>query len=364
MKKIIFIYPYLTSYVLSDLEDMANSNRIKLFVIFAKLPDGKGFGSHIPFEHENIQWIQIKEIHPFGEKIGMYQKGVINFIRKINPDSVFTWANPRYMSFWWVLIFCKFFRIPVFSRGHGLFKKEKVEIYYKIMYKLILLLTYRYVCYTPIVKTSLKFLNMDEKLVVDFNTQTNFFPVSPDNKSGNEQGIFYIGRVRENCGVDILVQAISELNFKKGFNLELHIVGDGPLGTFLVEKSNEYPWLQYYGKIFEQEVISNISTNCRIGCVPGFMGLNVVHMMSLSLPVLTHRKLEQHMGPEPEFIVDQINGWCFEKPNDLVSLKVFLEDIWKMPKEKIMAMQASAYLTYAKLSTPSHSERLLRILDS
>ena len=45
------------------------------------------------------------------------------------------------------------------------------------------------------------------KLVVDYNTLLNEFPVLSDTRNGGEPGVFYIGRIRPGCGVDDLIEA-------------------------------------------------------------------------------------------------------------------------------------------------------------
>ena len=364
MKRVVFIYPYLTSYILPVLLGMAESGQVSIDVVYGPIPSGMGFENQPHPEHPNLSWIQVQEFRPFGNRFSMYQKGVINHILKTRPDSIIIWANPRFISFWGVLIVGKILNIPVFSRGHGIFKKKRVGILNKMMYKLILTLSHRYICYTPEVKTSLTPLvkNLD-KLVVDYNTLYNDYPVKPTEKTGLEKGIFYIGRVRGGCGVDILIQAVDQLNQKEDLNIDLHIIGDGPFGGFLQDQAAKFHWLTYHGKIFDQKKISDISRQCRLGCVPGFMGLNVVHMLSLSLPVVTHAQLDKHMGPEPEYVQHEQNGWLLNNPNDLPALTEALRQLWLLPNDKFRVFQENSYKTFLALSNPPFHERLLKILE-
>jgi len=365
LKHVVFVYPVLTSYILPVLYNIAQSGRLSLDIIYGKTPSGEGLGEHLPFTHPNAHWIQVEARSSFGEKIGIHQKGILGYLIKTRPDAVWIGANPRSISFWGVLIVGRLLGIQVYARGHGLFKKEHVGIHYRLMYKIILLLSQTYVCYTPLVQKSLMPLIKDhKKLVVDFNTMHNQYPVSPEEKTGKEGGIFYIGRVRSGCGVNVLIETVLHLNQKYNLGIELHIIGDGPLGSYIRQQTQKYPWLHYYGEVYDQKLISEISRSCRLGCVPGFMGLNVVHMMSLSLPVLTHRQLPQHVGPEPEYIQDKINGWFIENPNDGALLAAALKELWQTPGEKINLIQANAYQTYGKLNIPPFHERLLQILGA
>ncbi len=364
MKRITLIYPVLTSYILPVIHGIAESERVQMNILYSPALQGEGFGEHLPFEHPNLRWIELEEWQPFGKVFALHQKGLLTHVLRERPDAVLIWANPRYISFWGMLILGKMLKIPVYPRGHGLFKKKRVGIFYKIMYKTILKLSYKYICYTPKVKESLlPYTDQPEKLVADCNTLYNDYPVLPEEKTGRENGVFYIGRVRSGCGADILIQAIKYLNHQENLGIELHIIGDGPLGLFLKEQALEFSWLHYYGKIYDQKRISDISRNCRLGCVPGFMGLNVVHMMSLSLPVVTHVQLNQHMGPEPEYIRHKENGWLVDKPNMVASIIDALRDMWFMPPEEFKKITNNAYQKYIGLSEPSYHERLLNILD-
>ena len=44
MKRLIFIYPYITSYILPVLREMAESGRVKIFFVGSILPKKLGFG--------------------------------------------------------------------------------------------------------------------------------------------------------------------------------------------------------------------------------------------------------------------------------------------------------------------------------
>jgi glycosyltransferase involved in cell wall biosynthesis len=364
MKRVLLIYPLLTSYILPVIKGMAESGRVYLDVFYGPQPLGEGFGEHLPFKHPNIHWMQVEEKHPFGDRFGMYQKDILGHLIKMRPDAILIWANPRYLSFWVTLVAGRLLSIPVYSCGHGLFKKKGAGILHRIMYKTILALSQAYICYTPSVRDSLLPITKNgKKLEVGFNTLYNDYPVLPDCKTGTERGIFYIGRVRPGCGVDILIKAVNHLNQEKDLKIELHIIGAGPLTPFLQFEEKIKPWLHYYGAVYDQKQISEISQNCRIGCVPGFMGLNVVHMMSLSLPVVTHAQLDQHMGPEPEYIQHEVNGWLIEKPNNITSLVEKLSELWLMPAGKVRILQENAYKTYEKLNNPPFHERLLLIME-
>lgn len=364
MKKTTFIYPYLTSYILPVLRGMADSGLVQLDVIYSPPPQGAGYGNHVPFEHPNVSWVQVDEKHPFGNYFGMLQTGILGYLIKTRPDTILLWANPRYLSFWGVLVLGRILGIRIYARGHGLYKKKKISFLQKAIYKTILALSYRYVCYTLGVRDSLlSFVSEENKLIVDYNTLYNDYPVVPSQKNGNEKGVLYIGRVRPGCGIETLIQSIARLNLQEDFKIELHIIGDGPLKDFLVEQAEKFSWIRYYGKIFEQKEIATISHACRMGCIPGIAGLNIVHMLSLSLPILTYSEALWDKGPEHDYIQNQTNGWLDKKPKDVILLAETLCQLWKKTPQEIQSMQEGAFHTYEQLSTPPYHERLLKIME-
>ena len=364
MKRVLLIFPHLTSYLLPLIVKLADSQKATFDVVHSSIPSGMGFGGHLPFEHPNLRWFELPLRRIFGNVSGMYQSGILSHIYHTHPDIILTWSNPRFLSFWGVLIMGRTMAIPVYARGHGLFKKRAHSILHRNMYKLILALTEKYICYTPAVKESLLPLTKNEaKLVVDYNTLHNDFPILSDTRNGKESGIFYIGRIRPGCGVDLLIESVNKLNQEENMAVELHVVGDGPVRSFVQREAGKYPWLHYYGAVYDQKRIREIAQECRFGCGPGFMGLNVVHMFSLSLPVVTHGRLKQHMGPEPEYIQHKLNGWLLEGEISTQSLKDTLQTLWRMPAGELKHMQESAFRSYMQLGEPPFHERLLAILE-
>ncbi len=342
---------------------MVEKGDVQLFVLYVAKPPQMGHDQYVPFTHPNVTWIPLTEVHPFGKAFGIWYSRFTRQILDIKPDVIITWANPRYLSYWVLLFLGRLYGIPVYSRGHGLVKKPRPNLLQRLMFKAILTLSTKYICYTSNVKSSLEPLIKDKgKLAVDNNSLKNNYPILPEQKTGSEKGVFFVGRVRPGCGVELLVQAMERLHRQPGFNMELHIIGDGPLGQYLLESSAKHEWFKYYGKLFDQKQISEISQNCRFGCGPGFMGLNVVHMMSLSLPVLTHRDFSVHMGPEPIYVVHGENGWLVEEANTLQLIENALVELSEMPAEKMKLLQSNAYNTYLGLSDPPYHTRLLSIM--
>lgn len=361
LKEIVVIYPLLTSYIIPVFQRMANSGRVLLNVVYSLPLSSEGFGEQRPFEHPNVSWMQVEDKHPFGNRFGMYQKGIIDTIITIKPDAILIWSNPRYLSFWLVLLVGRLLKIPVYPRGHGLFKKKKVSLLQKFMYNIIIGLSKRYICYTPQVRESLLEISIPEsKLVIDYNTLDVECPVRPEEKTGDENGILFIGRLRQLCDIEILIEAVKIA--RKALDIDLHIIGGGFLADYVQEAASQYTWISFHGKIFDDKDISEISRLCRFGCQPGYTGLSVVHLMALSLPVITHGDLYAHMGPEPEYVDHGENGLLYKRRRGVNGLVSIIEQMFAKPKDQMRLMQQKAFNTYSGLSLPPYYMRLLAII--
>lgn len=362
MKRIAVVYPLLSSYLLPVLQGIADSGGVLLDVLYSPPPPGTGFGEHLPFEHSNVKWIEVEERQPFGNTIGMSQKGIAKYLYTTQPDAILIWANPRYISFWGVLLVARLFGIPVYPRGHGLFKKTKVSLLHRIMYKVIVGLSKRYICYTPQVKESLLRISIpEEKLAVDYNSLYVSHPVPSEERTGDEKGILFIGRLRQLCGIELLIEAATIVH--KNFDLDLHIIGEGIKSEYVQEIASQSIWINYHGMVYSEEKIREISRLCRFGCQPGYTGLSVVHLMGLSLPVIVHGDPHAQMGPEPEYILHGSNGYMYGNQGDVGSLARALEEMLNLSSKKMKLLQERSFHTYSKLNFPPYHERLLAILE-
>ena len=193
-----------------------------------------GFSSKsLPYP-ENVDYVELPTISPFGKSFGLYQVGLIKFFSQSFPDAVITFANLRYLSFWTTLIWCKLHNIPLYLHGHGLYRKRTTSLFWNFVYHVIFKFVTAYICYSQSVAESLVKIGLPvEKIKVAANSLVNPFPIRPDQKSGKERGILYIGRLRSGCGVELLIRAVAQLKDLSESKFSVHIIGDGPeAGSF------------------------------------------------------------------------------------------------------------------------------------
>ena len=114
----------------------------------------------------------------------------------------------------------------------------------------------------------------------------------------------------------------------------------------------------FYGKVYDQEKIAKISRQCFIGCYPGQAGLSIVHYMSLSLPPLVCADLTSHMGPEPSYIKNGINGFFFDEYSEESIADKINEVIMIKKNATYQNIGKAAYNTYLCLNTPDLADKL------
>lgn len=361
MKRLCIIQPLLSNYSRETFLELAQHCQVDL--VFSPTPCGTGFGDVPPPPSLRVRCFVVPTYRPFGEQLGMMQWGVGRYIRRERPDAILIFGNPRYLSFWTTLLWGKLLRIPVHVHGHGLYKKRRIGAFDRLMMTLLLKLATSYICYAPMVRQS--FLDhgfSGGKLSVAHNSLVNHFPVQPGEKRGDERGILFIGRLREGSNVRLLVRVIERLRRLDGIPLTLHVIGAGEETKSLQAETSGLPWVVLHGAVFNQEQIRQVSLDCFLGCYPGNAGLSVEHLMSLSLPVITHNDLPSH-GPEPSFIRNGVGGLLYDHRTPEESLYQAIKSLATDPL-RLAKMQQSAFEDYQHLVNPPLSERLWSIIDA
>lgn len=351
--KLFYIQPYLVSYR----QELVNllSEKFDLTVLSDVSAKDQGFSE---IEAVNFKKIICNIKTFFGGRI-FYQAGILKAIIKNRPDKILAAASVRDLSFWLMLILCAIKKIPVYSHGQGLYNKKHPNIFFRCMYQVLVAFTERYICYTDSVKLSLLTSGVSQKKLVVAENSINFkHDASSVNKTGVERGILFIGRLREGCKLDLLIESIQSLR-DLGGDIILHIVGTGELEQ-VYKKAYNYNWINWYGKIYDEEKILEISQDCRIGCYPGNAGLSVVHYLALRLPPLIHSNQYKHMGPEPSYVINNENGFTFNGSSE--DLEIVLNRIWFIDKQRFKKISDSSNMTYTRLISPSSSEKIYNVL--
>ncbi len=356
-RKVFYVQPILAGYRAPIIEALAEKFEV---TAFHDNTDAQKQG-HKPTTSESFSTIPAPSTPFLGNRI-FYQKNIIKNLIKTKPEAVITFANPRYLSFWLLMITSYMLKIKFFSHGQGLYSYTKPSQLRKLMYRAICKYSTKYVCYTELSKSSMFDAGVpSEKLITIQNSLQLKTHVEPDQKTYKEPGVLFIGRLRDGCRLDELIQAVHTCRIN-GMPMELHVIGSGELETSFKTHHVGFEWIHWYGAIHDEIRIAEISKQCRIGCYPGDAGLSVVHLFSLGLPPLVHRKIEDHMGPEPSYIIDNKNGFLFDKNGPTEELSSTLNTIWQLSTLELNTIATASYATYLSLNAPPMGDQFVQLV--
>lgn len=353
--KLLIVQPYLTAYRLPVFAEMASE--VPLELASSPPPPGSGFGTP---EHAGTR---IREHHLLpectlaGGRL-FYQVGLPTLVWQRRPSNILIAANPRNLSLWLTLILGRLLGLKCYAHGQALYDRGSRSALSNKVYWLITRLARRYICYTRSGLESLQHLAPPERLAVAENSLVVEHSLPPAVRSTGTLGILFIGRLREASRPTILVQAVAEARRRSGLNLQLHVIGAGPDSAKLPSES----WLHRHGEIYEQVRIRDIARECAVGCYPGDAGLSVVHYMALGLVPVVHDRLDLHMGPEPSYVIDGVNGRRFAHEKGGADLVEIIAELFADPIRQRQLAEA-AYESYQSLSRPSLGIRLLQAMD-
>ena len=357
--RIAIVDPVWTHYRYPVYSELAQNCRVDW--IFSPAQRASGYGSITPPPISSLRYIEMRMRKPLGQTAGFWQSGLIRYLIRERPDVVMFSANPRSISFWMALVAGRLLGIPVYAHGHGI-HRDHISWLYRRMMNLLLRLAAGYIAYSPTVRNAFAARGFSaSKVHVALNSMINPCPLSPNGKTGSERGVLFLGRLRQDSrsGMEALLRAAQKLR-GDGHDIELHIVGEGETRRPLQEMYAGSDCVHWYGEVYDPARIREISQSCVAGSHPGPAGLSVVHMMSLSLPVLVEDGIESH-GPEVALVQDWHNGIRYGAGRPVTRIDEALAAI-AQDADRLRRMQAAAYSSYLDLIAPSLATRLRQIL--
>lgn len=346
-KKILIVQRILPSYRAPVFSDIANLTNCEVTIFAAKAEKGYGNSDNEKF---NLSYARASWKQFFG--ILYFDKSIFSLWRK--HDIIFHVADFKFTSLWISLFLSIFSSKKVYLHGQGGYKRKGLLV--NIIYKFILLLADGYVCYTDYSKATLldkvpKF--MHKKISVCSNTLV-IDSVDQVLQKNVENSLLYIGRLRKKCDIEVLLEAAS----RSGAHVRVIGLGDTEYMDSLKEQFGSIA--TFYGSVYDEKEQQDIAKSCVAGVYGGDAGLSVVHYMALGLPVIIHGDISKHMGPEPSYVEEGVNGLLFDRKNiQSLSEKITLllqDDDYR---QKIAL---GSLATFKGLAKPTMSEKLSKIM--
>lgn len=350
-----YIQPLLASYRVDLVEKLARN--FSLTILCGSSASNSGF-STVTSEKVSIIDAPMKSL--LGGRL-LWQHNVRASLRQENPELVLACANVRDLTYWWLLLWARRNGVKVFSHGQGLYSKRHIGGLIAWLYRTAARLSHRYVCYTELSRQTMLAAGCPpEKLAVADNAIRFSADAADMQKTGTEHGVLFVGRLREECSLEHLVDAVARMRTRHP-EVVLHVVGSGELEADYRARFDQ-SWVIFHGAVYDDARILEISRDCRVGCYPGNAGLSVVHYFALRLPPVVHGDLPAHMGPEPSYVQDGVNGLCYAREHQVEGIWGALEKAWCMAAVEYQVMSAAAFQEYQRLNSPSMAERMVSII--
>lgn len=345
LSKILIVQEILPSYRVPIFNELSLLNDGHVTVLSSKtdLSFGKTIVKSMRFKHVETEW----------KKLFKLKFSSSAFSERSKNEIVIHVADFKFISLWLMLILNVFSPKKLFMHGQGGYKNNSTLS--RLIYCVSVALSDGYICYTDYSKNQLlkKIPSVLHKKVTVCENTLSITPVTSLNDF-NTKSIFYIGRIRSGCNLEFLLEAT------RLAKLQIELIG---AVTDEYRKKLELKYsgvVKFHGAIFEEEKQKKIAKSCLAGVYGGDAGLSVVHYMSLGLPVIVHGEISKHMGPEPSYVEDEVNGLIFERGN----LHSLVEKMNKVANDRALnfRLAKAALRTFNNLARPSMAEKFNRIL--
>lgn len=200
-----------------------------------------------------------------------------------------------------------------------------------------------YLCLTP--------------FAIDLFQESNFgvakeqFAVKPNftnapvilQKVEKENHFLFIGRLSEEKGIEVLLNAFKELPFL------LKIAGDGPLKGDVIQTAKEFCNINYIGNLTNEAVkLELCKTQALIlssVCFEG-MPMTILEALSTSTPIIA-----SNIGAMTSLIIDGYNGYHFE-PGNVTNLKEVISKFNTLSEIEKNKMGQNAFENYTSHYAP------------
>ena len=250
-----------------------------------------------------------------------------------NPSVVVVAQNPRIISIFPLLMYCKARRIPVVIRGHGGSRRRSVATGNHPadwVHRWMMRHCDAFVCYTGALQRELEQVVPAERLFDGRNTldTDELFAVRRRLDREGKQAIrtklgltrshryvCFIGRLIPEKRLDALLAVLNTLQ-SSGENVGAVVIGDGPIRKRLESLAAQLSLedVHFVGELNAPASSGPYLYACDVLVNPGYVGLSVNHALCFGLPVVTVRKGQRgpFHSPEVSYIEHELTGFFAE----------------------------------------------------
>lgn len=297
-------------------------------------------------------------------KSKIYYQSITPILKNIKrSDTVIISGDPRLVSNYLIIIFCKVIRAKIVWWGHGWSagsRGNRSKLRQKIMRLADIILLY-----TDSEKYEYEKNNYVNKPIFALNNGLDiekidlYFEKDWVRFNHNGNVAIYCGRLTNKSNILLLLEAV-----KKSKQLrKLIIVGDGDLfescQKFICD--NELTdRVDMLGEVYEPQMLAEIFSKASLFVFPGTIGLSLIHAMAHGLPVILHDNRHNH---GPENVAANNKNSLFFRENDSDSLSESIDKYFLLDVEIKLKLAQNARRTVEEtFNTKCMAENFIKML--
>lgn len=228
------------------------------------------------------------------------------------------------LSTWVILLLSKIFHYRVVSWTHGLygsegwFKRKLKTLYYSLHYHVMVYGNYGRLqtikAGIPESKVTAIGNSLDSDRNMELRNNLKRTGIYREHFGNTLPTIIYCGRIQKIKRLDMIVNAVAEINKDKA-KVNVVFVGADSEGIHLDELAHQKHieknvW--FYGPCYDDAKLAELFYNAAVCVSPGNVGLTSIHALSFGCPVITHDNFSDQM-PEFEAIQQGVTGDFFKE---------------------------------------------------
>jgi glycosyltransferase involved in cell wall biosynthesis len=174
--------------------------------------------------------------------------------------------------------------------------------------------------------------------------------------------LLYIGRIHRGKKIDLLIEAVKELN-NSGKQCNLAIIGEeieetGIRWVVSGYGMNDRVW--FVGPLFDEDRLGEFIYHADVCVSPGNVGLTAIHSLTYGTPVITHNHFPRQ-GPEFEAITPGVTGDFFHE-NSVEDLCKKITHWLSLPPGQRASTRQACYATIEAKYNPRYQVAVLKTL--
>lgn len=268
---------------------------------------------------------------------------------------VFMPTNVNSLSFHILPLICFLKGQKLFFHGQGDFKNKLKSPIYRLLFRPSVSFCYRYISYCDIKKNVHLFYGKLPPITIYNRFEAIDCNYTPD-FTNNPFSVCFIGRPRNGSGISGLLEISAKLAAEID-QFHLHFIGATSADLSFCDN---HSFVTFHGDVRSDARLHKIAAMCSIGLYYGDCGLSVLHYMSLGLCPVIHSSFAKHSGPEPEYLIHNVNGVLFRR-NSIDSCLSALLTLFNN-QEHLSLLRKRAFATALRLHSKPFSTELLDVL--